>query len=53
VASPAEAAAVLVALGEAGVEVAQLAVGDPSLDEVFLALTGKPAESPAPEATPS
>ncbi len=52
VASPAQAAAVLSALGDAGVEVAQLAVGDPSLDEVFLALTGKPAESPAPEATP-
>jgi ABC-2 type transport system ATP-binding protein len=45
--SPAQAAAVLAALSEAGVEVAQLSVGDPSLDEVFLALTGKPAESPA------
>jgi ABC-2 type transport system ATP-binding protein len=40
--SPAQAAAVLSALGEAGVDVAQLSVGDPSLDEVFLALTGKP-----------
>jgi ABC-2 type transport system ATP-binding protein len=43
--SSAQAGAVLTALAEAGVELAQLSVGDPSLDEVFLALTGKPAES--------
>jgi ABC-2 type transport system ATP-binding protein len=48
--SPTQAAAVLTALGEAGVDVTQLAVGDPSLDEVFLALTGKPAEAAAQEA---
>jgi ABC-2 type transport system ATP-binding protein len=54
VASPTQAAAVLTALGDAGVDVTQLAVGDPSLDEVFLALTGKPAAdtTAAPEATP-
>jgi ABC-2 type transport system ATP-binding protein len=51
--SPTQAAAVLAALGEAGVDVAQLSVGDPSLDEVFLALTGKPADGAATqEATP-
>ena len=44
--SPAQAAAVLTALAGAGIEVAQLSVGDPCLDEVFLALTGKPAEAP-------
>jgi ABC-2 type transport system ATP-binding protein len=47
VASAGQAGAVLSALAEAGVEVAQLSVGDPSLDEVFLALTGKPAEGAA------
>jgi len=47
-----QAATVLTALGEAGIGVAQFAVGDPSLDEVFLALTGKPAdESAAAEVT--
>ncbi|HVV83545.1 MAG TPA: ATP-binding cassette domain-containing protein [Kofleriaceae bacterium] len=50
----AQAGAVLVALAEAAIEVANLSVGDPSLDEVFLALTGKPAEEPArgPEGEP-
>jgi ABC-2 type transport system ATP-binding protein len=41
----AQAAAVLSALNECGIEVAQFSVGDPSLDEVFLALTGRPAET--------
>jgi ABC-2 type transport system ATP-binding protein len=41
---PEQAVAVLAALAEGKVEVAQFSVGDPSLDEVFLALTGKPAE---------
>ena len=50
--SPLQAAGVLSALGEAGVDVAQLAVGDPSLDEVFLALTGRPPESAAAEVKP-
>jgi ABC-2 type transport system ATP-binding protein len=49
VTSSAQAATVLAALGDGGVEVAQLSVGDPSLDEVFLALTGKPAEAVAAE----
>jgi len=43
----AQAAAVLSALAEGGVEVAQVSVGNPSLDEVFLALTGRPAEATA------
>jgi ABC-2 type transport system ATP-binding protein len=42
--SPAQAATVLASLGTEGVGVAQFAVGDPSLDEVFLALTGHAAE---------
>jgi len=48
--SQTQAARVLVALGEASIEIAQFAVGDPSLDEVFLALTGKPADEPKAEA---
>jgi ABC-2 type transport system ATP-binding protein len=42
-AEAAQAAAVLAALNERGIEVAQLSVGDPSLDEVFFALTGRAA----------
>jgi ABC-2 type transport system ATP-binding protein len=48
----AQAATVLAALGDAGIEIANFTVGDPSLDEVFLALTGKPAEATAPEGQP-
>jgi ABC-2 type transport system ATP-binding protein len=47
--SPAQAAKVLAALDEGGVDVAHFSVGDPSLDEVFLALTGRPAEDVASE----
>jgi ABC-2 type transport system ATP-binding protein len=52
--NPAQAAAVLAALTQGGVEVAEFSVGNPSLDEVFLALTGRPAEdvAPASENTP-
>ncbi len=46
----AQAARVLAALGEGKIEIAQFAVGDPSLDEVFLALTGKTKQEPAQEA---
>ena len=42
--SAAQAADVLAALTQANVEVAEFSVGTPSLDEVFLALTGKPSE---------
>jgi ABC-2 type transport system ATP-binding protein len=38
----------LVELGRAGVAVADFALGQPSLDEVFLALTGRPAQSQSP-----
>jgi ABC-2 type transport system ATP-binding protein len=39
-----QAAAILAALAGDSIDVAQFSVGSPSLDEVFLALTGKPAE---------
>jgi ABC-2 type transport system ATP-binding protein len=39
----------LTALNEADIAVAEFALGQPSLDEVFLALTGHPAESTATE----
>jgi ABC-2 type transport system ATP-binding protein len=42
----------LTALSRTGVRVAEFSLGSPSLDEVFLALTGRPAEEPAQEATP-
>jgi ABC-2 type transport system ATP-binding protein len=48
-ASPAQAAAVLTALTEASVDVAEFSVGNPSLDEVFFALTGRAAETAAQE----
>ena len=38
------AATLITELGQAGITVAELALGQPSLDEVFLALTGHPAE---------
>ena len=40
----------LSALAAQQIEVEQFAVGNPSLDEVFLALTGHPAEAETPEA---
>lgn len=39
-----EAAAVLTALSDADMQVAEFSLGQASLDEVFLALTGQPAE---------
>jgi ABC-2 type transport system ATP-binding protein len=42
-ASPAQAAAVLTALTQDSVDVAEFSVGNPTLDEVFFALTGRPA----------
>jgi ABC-2 type transport system ATP-binding protein len=41
---PARAAEALAALADAGIGVSEFALGSPSLDEVFLALTGHPAE---------
>ena len=40
----------LAELGRAGIAVSEFALGQPSLDEVFLALTGHPAESPDDDA---
>ena len=41
---PERATEALAALSSAGVQIADFALGQPSLDEVFLALTGRPAE---------
>ena len=43
---PTRVAAALTELNGAGVEVTEFSLGQPSLDEVFLALTGHPAEAP-------
>ena len=41
----------LAELSRAGIAVAELALGQPTLDEVFLALTGRPADAdPEPDA---
>ena len=44
------AAAAVAALGEAGIAVTDFSLGQPSLDEVFFALTGRAAEDSAGEA---
>jgi ABC-2 type transport system ATP-binding protein len=41
---PERAAVALAELARAGIAVAELSLGQPSLDEVFLALTGHPAD---------
>ncbi|MGH9266494.1 MAG: ATP-binding cassette domain-containing protein, partial [Acidimicrobiales bacterium] len=46
---PERASAALGALAAAGITVAEFSLGQPSLDEVFLALTGRPAEPIATE----
>jgi poly-gamma-glutamate capsule biosynthesis protein CapA/YwtB (metallophosphatase superfamily) len=45
-----QAAAAVTELGRAGIAVGEFALGQPSLDEVFLALTGQPTSSSAPAA---
>jgi ABC-2 type transport system ATP-binding protein len=45
-----QAAAAVTSLGRAGIGVGEFALGQPSLDEVFLALTGQPTASSAPPA---
>ena len=50
--NPAQAADVLAALARDSVEVAEFSVGNPSLDEVFLALTGRAAEASEAEDKP-
>ena len=49
-ANPAQAAAVLSVLTEDSVDLAEFSVGNPTLDEVFFALTGRAAEDSAQEA---
>jgi len=51
-ANPAQAAAVLTELTRAHVDVAEFSVGNPTLDEVFFALTGHPADAAGQEAVP-
>jgi ABC-2 type transport system ATP-binding protein len=48
-ADPDRAAEAVAALARTGVAIAGFAVGQPSLDEVFLALTGHPAEDETDE----
>jgi ABC-2 type transport system ATP-binding protein len=43
------AAQALAGLARSGVRIANFSVGQPTLDEVFLALTGRPAEEQTPE----
>jgi ABC-2 type transport system ATP-binding protein len=45
---PERVAEALTLLSRRGLVVAEFALGQPSLDEVFLALTGRPVEEPAP-----
>ena len=47
VSDPERVARALIELGRAGVGVAEFSLGQPSLDEVFFALTGRPAEETA------
>ena len=47
--NPSQAAEVLAALSRGSVEIAEFSVGNPSLDEVFLALTGRTSEHAIPE----
>jgi daunorubicin/doxorubicin transport system ATP-binding protein len=48
-----EAAAAVAELAWAGITVGEFALGQPSLDEVFMTLTGQPAASSAPAAAAS
>ena len=47
VSGAAAAASILSALSSAGIQLTDFALGAPSLDDVFFALTGRPAEMPA------
>jgi ABC-2 type transport system ATP-binding protein len=46
---PDRGAVAVAALGRSGLAVADFSLGQPSLDEVFLALTGHPAEEVPPD----
>jgi ABC-2 type transport system ATP-binding protein len=43
-------AEVVAQLARSGVRIADFSLGQPSLDEVFLALTGQPIDAPDPDA---
>jgi len=47
-----QAARLVASLSEGGIEIGGFSVGNPSLDEVFLALTGRPAEDTPSATTP-
>ncbi|HLE48238.1 MAG TPA: ATP-binding cassette domain-containing protein, partial [Candidatus Thermoplasmatota archaeon] len=49
VADPAEASRVIASLDKGGIRVREFSLGSPSLDDVFFALTGRPAEEKKPE----
>ena len=51
-ANPDQAAAALAQLSRSGVKIGNFSVGQPSLDEVFLALTGRPAEETSGDQPP-
>jgi ABC-2 type transport system ATP-binding protein len=53
VADEARVAEALAALSGAGIGIAEFSLGQPSLDEVFFALTGRPAEEQAGEEAPA
>ena len=48
-----QAGDVLIALRQAGIEIASVSVVKPTLDEVFLAITGHGAGDPAPPTAPT
>jgi ABC-2 type transport system ATP-binding protein len=48
-----QAADVLIALRQAGISIASVSVQKPTLDEVFLALTGHDTQEPSPELPPT
>jgi ABC-2 type transport system ATP-binding protein len=52
-ADPGRAAEAVAELTRSGVDVAGFSLGQPSLDEVFLALTGHTAEAPEIEEAPA
>src|SRR5690606_4416401 len=53
VSDPERVAHALSELGRSGIAVTNFALGQPSLDEVFLALTGRPAEESPVEEVPA
>jgi ABC-2 type transport system ATP-binding protein len=53
VSDPGRAAAALSELGAANIGISDFSLGQPSLDEVFFALTGHPAEAAGEDAVPA